>query len=670
MSQSNGQLSTTLFSSFLFCLVGVACVFLTLVSVVWFYSSTMLEREQEMAFDLLPGLDAAQQLTSAAADLQSQGLLLSIAQDTQQLDLRREQLDDTMFRVRQASALLELDSSDDQFQLIDEISLMSTSIMEIEQSKSAELRLQNLIDIKEQSLLQFLQQLEKTLQAGIVTVGNELLVVSDTMTGFNSSVGASSSVDDIAKLAEQVLVYEKSNLELQDYLLMIQDLASLSAVVERVPLLTNAKQVTQAEKNRDLLFSALIARSIYLSDKSTSANMIASIRELRGRLGRQGGLFAMQSEALLRSETQKELNEYLSTRISSIFAITDSLRSESSDSVNRLAVNTLNSVRQYRFNLLGISFVALLILAAVGYWLLYRRTVQPLVAISQRISDVGTERFPTHQQSYFLSELNILSTAVAQLDTAQRGQQEQEQKLKQANKNLLQANSELHQFAHVASHDLQEPLRKLQQFSDLLEEEYCSVIDGEGLYYLTSIRTASRRMSDLIKATLAYSRSGSANQMVELVDLNKVLCDVWDEMELAVSDAQAHLHVGTLPTITANTLGVSQLFRNLLSNAIKYNRLGYPAEIVVTASNVHDQSPGVFNIRVEDNGIGIDAQYLERIFIPFERLHNDGVAGTGLGLAICRKVCEAHGWKLIVSSELGKGTSFDIRLPASVIEQW
>ncbi len=669
MRQPKDGPSATLLSAFLFCLIGVACVFIALVSIVWFYSSTMLEREQEMAFDLLPSLDAAHKLTSATAGLQSQGLLLSIAKNTQELDLRREQLDDTMLHVRESSALLELESSEEQVQLIGEISSISSAIMDLQKSKAAELRLQGVIENEKLSVLMFLQQLEKTMQAGIVTVGNELLVASDVMTQFAPSGTAFADSDDVPNFAQQMLTYDKGNLELQDYLLMIQDLVSLAAIVERLPLLNSSTRITQAAQNRDLLFSALIARTIYISDKSVSAGMIASIRELRARLGRQDGLFAMQVEALLRRESQLALNDSLSLRTTRIFEITDSLRSVSSDSVNSLAVLTLNSVRQYRFQLLGISFLAMLVLAAVGYWLLYRRTVQPIVDISQRISDVGSERFPKHRQHYFLSELNTLSAAVAQLDMAQKGKLEQEYLMKQVNNNLLQANEELQQFAHVASHDLQEPLRKMRQFSDLLEEDYGSVIEGDGRYYLDSIRGSSQRMSDLIRATLAYSRSGSANQVYELVDLNVVLKDVWDEMELAVADAQGQLHVDTLPKISANAMGVSQLFRNLLLNALKYRRPGTSAKIEVSVSDVQGELPRMISIRVQDNGIGIEEQYLDRIFTPFERFHIGGVVGTGLGLSICKKVCNAHGWELLVSSELGVGTSFDVRIPAGAIEQ-
>jgi light-regulated signal transduction histidine kinase (bacteriophytochrome) len=244
--------------------------------------------------------------------------------------------------------------------------------------------------------------------------------------------------------------------------------------------------------------------------------------------------------------------------------------------------------------------------------------------------------------------------------------QEQDMLMKVVNQDLRKANEELEQFAHIASHDLQEPLRKLQQFSVLLEEDYQDKLDEDGKFFLDTIRNSADRMSVLIRETLAYSRAGSSNQTLEVVDLSKLTLQLRDEMDVAMREAQADIRIHSLPMVMANSLGMAQLFRNLMINALKYRKPDVPAEIIIGTQldvSSSEAPKNTVSITVQDNGIGIDEKYLDRIFAPFERLHSSKIQGTGLGLAICRKVCDSHGWRLNVRSTLGQGTTFEILLP-------
>ncbi|MFK7860882.1 MAG: ATP-binding protein [Granulosicoccus sp.] len=235
------------------------------------------------------------------------------------------------------------------------------------------------------------------------------------------------------------------------------------------------------------------------------------------------------------------------------------------------------------------------------------------------------------------------------------------------NNELKVANEELQQFAHIASHDLQEPLRKLRQFSELLIEDYAPELDEDARYFIETIRSSAQRMSNLIKETLAYSRSGSGNQKIIRIDLSNVLQQLRDEMDLATKDVNGTFVVEDLPVVLANELGMAQLFRNLMTNGLKYSKPGKPAIINISVGHGADEPENLLLIRVSDNGIGIPKKHLQRIFLPYERLNGSDVAGTGLGLAICKKVCESHGWTLEVSSEPAVGTTFLIGIPMSSV---
>ncbi|MBL8160288.1 PAS domain-containing protein [Candidatus Saccharibacteria bacterium] len=242
---------------------------------------------------------------------------------------------------------------------------------------------------------------------------------------------------------------------------------------------------------------------------------------------------------------------------------------------------------------------------------------------------------------------------------------ERTEQLNQANVSLRRSNEELENFAYVASHDLQEPLRKIQAFGDLLDEEYADKL-GEGRDYLTRMKKAAGRMSVLIEDLLAFSRvTTKAKDPVE-VDLNTVVNEVVDDLQIRVERCEGVVEVGDLPTILADPLQMRQLFQNLIGNALKFHREDVAPVVKVSAGLEQDGGTGQQMIRLEvaDNGIGFEEKYLDRIFSVFQRLHGrDAYEGTGIGLAVCRKIVERHGGCITASSVPGEGSKFTIMLP-------
>lgn len=232
--------------------------------------------------------------------------------------------------------------------------------------------------------------------------------------------------------------------------------------------------------------------------------------------------------------------------------------------------------------------------------------------------------------------------------------QKSEVYLEQQNKELERKNKELEQFAYVASHDLQEPLRTTSSFVELLQRQYHEKLDAKASKYIGYIVQASDRMGILIKDLLDFSRIGIKKEL-EPVDCNGVLCDVITDIDRAIKDTGAEINSQNLPVINGYSTEMKQLFQNLILNAIKFRKGNIPPKINISVQKKSDYWQFAFT----DNGIGIDKQYSERIFIIFQRLHTRSeYEGSGIGLSHCKKIVELHHGKIWVESIPGQGSTF------------
>jgi signal transduction histidine kinase len=256
-----------------------------------------------------------------------------------------------------------------------------------------------------------------------------------------------------------------------------------------------------------------------------------------------------------------------------------------------------------------------------------------------------------------MGQASQISAANAQLATANRD-------LERTNLELTRSNGELEQFASVASHDLQEPLRKVQTFGDQLERRFADDLNDEAKDYLRRMRNASARMSVLIDDLLRFSRVTTHAKPHVPVDLDRIARDVLQDLEARLEESNGTVEIERLPMVEADPTQMRQLLQNLIANALKFHRDGVPP--VVRVSPAPSPVPGLVAFSVADNGIGFEANYEERIFRVFERLHpRDVYAGTGIGLALCRKIVERHGGSIRGDGRPGLGATFTVALPAA-----
>jgi PAS domain S-box-containing protein len=268
--------------------------------------------------------------------------------------------------------------------------------------------------------------------------------------------------------------------------------------------------------------------------------------------------------------------------------------------------------------------------------------------------------------------LSVIVTDLTALKMTQEKLEENNTQLALSNHALEVSNHDLQQFASVASHDLQEPLRKIQMFAELLKVKAGDQLSDEFQKYLSKIRLSAERMKTLVLDILNYSKLSAENQNFEKVDLNLLIRELLEDLELIAVEKNAKIVVDNLPRMEVNRGQIRQVFQNIISNAVKFSREGVPPVVTVTGKRVAAKSfdsketpNGPYGlISIRDNGIGFESRYLNNIFVLFERLHSkDTYEGTGIGLAISKKIIEKHQGIITARSIKGEGSEFLFILP-------
>lgn len=330
--------------------------------------------------------------------------------------------------------------------------------------------------------------------------------------------------------------------------------------------------------------------------------------------------------------------------------------------------------------------VALAAFMLVIAWALGRGIVRPVRALNKGAAIVGSGRLDhrvgvagddeigqlSRSFDEMVANLRKVTASRDELDREVARRKEAEERMRQALLELGRSNTDLERFAYSASHDLQEPLRKVAAFASLLQKEHSDRIEDEGRQYIDVIVRATGRMQRLIDDLLTYARVTTRAKPFAAVDLNEVAGGVLSDLDVRIRETGGKVCVGDLPTIAADPAQMRQLLQNLIGNALKFHRPGVPPQVDVFSEAEADGGEGVrpapvprlCRIAVRDNGIGFEEKYKDRIFGIFQRLHTRAeYEGSGIGLAVCKRIVERHGGRIEVESAPGRGTTFTAVLP-------
>jgi signal transduction histidine kinase len=328
----------------------------------------------------------------------------------------------------------------------------------------------------------------------------------------------------------------------------------------------------------------------------------------------------------------------------------------------------------------AVGLVALAAFMLAIAWALGRGIVRPVRALHKgtaivgsgqldhRVGMPGDDEIGQLSRSFdeMVANLRKVTASRDELDREVAQRKEAEELMRRVLVELGRSNTDLERFAYSASHDLQEPLRKVAAFSSLLQKEYSDKIDTEGRRYMDIIVSATLRMQRLIDDLLTYARVTTRAKPFAEVDLNEVARDVISDLEVRIRETGGKVCIGELPTIAADPAQMRQLLQNLIGNALKFHRPGVPPQVDVRGETETRECGGarLCRITVSDNGVGFDEKYKDRIFGIFQRLHTRSeYEGSGIGLAVCKRIVERHNGWIAAESTPGQGARFTIVLP-------
>lgn len=339
--------------------------------------------------------------------------------------------------------------------------------------------------------------------------------------------------------------------------------------------------------------------------------------------------------------------------------------------LERKRTETLSRTLQQQNWLVG-GMIGGSVLLAVGTAFVFGRAVSARLGVlndnARRLSEGQTLTAPVEGSD----EIAILDRAFHDMAETIR---KRAAELSSANESLRHSNRELEQFASVASHDLQEPLRKIQAFGDRLQAKCADGLGEQGRDYIERMQASAVRMRNLIDALLTYSRVTTKAQPFVPVDLAVTAREVVSDLEGRLQQTGGRVEVGPLPTVDADPLQMRQLLQNLVANGLKFHKPGEPPVVQVEGRLLSDaigngEASPRCEIAVRDNGIGFEEVYIDRIFEVFQRLHGrQEYEGTGIGLAICRKIVERHGGSITARSAPDQGATFLVTLPVQQPDQ-
>ncbi len=420
---------------------------------------------------------------------------------------------------------------------------------------------------------------------------------------------------------------------------------SLWEKIERVQLTTAASEITQIRNQLNLELRGLIRSALEIQEVATKKKVVTSIEEFTGLVRSDQSIFDNHRRLLLIDERLRTVTQE-NRRSSNILSdLVDGLRA---DTARLMGVHRTDAKRALLFGqvmLVLISVIAFVAAALVVRHYVMRAVVKRTLRLAEITRQVACGELDVEIDVGGPDELGEMADAV---------------RVFQANAvELRRSNAELEQFAYIASHDLQEPLRTLASYTELLERRYKGQLDETADRFIHNSRAAALRMIAMIDGLLVFSRAGVADVVMASMDANEAAEAALANLQVALHEADATVIVGSLPLVYGNATQLTNLFQNIIGNSLKYRQQDLLPKISIRS----EKKGNLWQITVADNGIGMDMQYTQQVFKIFKRLHNRSeIEGAGLGLAISKRIVESHGGRIWFDSEEGAGTQVHFTL--------
>lgn len=420
---------------------------------------------------------------------------------------------------------------------------------------------------------------------------------------------------------------------------------SLREKIERLLLTTEPAEIAGIRNGLDLELRRMIRSALEIQQSAVKARVAAAIREFTELVRESGNLFEQQQRLLQINERLKDVSHENREFSNALGVHVEQLQADTAALIEATRAEAKSALLLGRIMLVLIALIAFAAALVVVRRYVMRAVAQRTLRLAEITRQLARGNLDVKIDVEGEDELGEMAEAV---------------RIFRANaKELRRSNAELEQFAHIASHDLQEPLRTISSYTELLQRRYQGKLDSKADRYLSNARGAALRMIAMVDGLLVFSRTGGMDVELEEVDSRQAVEAALANLEVAISECDAAIELDELPRVAANPAQLVNLFQNLIGNAIKYRREGVIPGITLQAV----RKGRMWQFTIGDNGIGIEMQYGQQVFGIFKRLHHrTEIAGAGLGLAISKRIVESHGGRIWFDSEAEVGTQFHFTL--------
>ena len=621
-------------------------LFLTVLS-VWVanYAINRIEQSKNSLTDnSIPALISANQLSTIAVNVVQKSLEMNDSENINKLKLKRKST--LLYAEQILEHLNKLKHYDLSMPQVDKVELILEGLIENVEDRSKLIREKLLLENNNKKEIAILRQ------------SIDALTDIAAIMKIKASLALNKEVNKPNEIAvNELITNELYNVEIVNEI--IARLAELDKDIRGINEATSQEGLLSIAQGFDHALRVIVRTVVNLNDRKTRNEFSPYLSSLI-ELGQDTpDVFQDKLEIIKLSEQLSDISQENITLTQELNTNVNMLSSGVQDYTELAADELQNTIGFSKLVLINIAVFAVLISMAIVWLIVYKNIIIKLSHLSSVTKKLSDDELNVSINVSGKNEFSDIARALDSLKNLTIARKRFNKVLSEKSLQLQRSNEDLSQFAYVASHDLQEPLRMIGSYVQLLEKRYKGKLDQDADKFINYAVDGCLRMQSLIEGLLKFSRVESNKEEMEVVNINEALVDVINDLSIPIQEKNAKVLWDDMPAALASPSQIRTVFRNLISNSIKYCT-GRPPVIHIRGDVIED----FVKFSVEDNGIGIQEKYTKKIFIIFKRLHaREKFKGTGIGLSICKKIVERHGGKIWLSSIFGEGTTFYFTFP-------